>query len=329
MLEEGDNDIVGGVCFTDHPNTPSLAPWAWQHWIKKLYNLETTDPWNTLFINFLAWHKKYTFCFVEFLLQHLFIDNYNVEYVILVAPPGVIEIEWLEGLATRILPHGCTDPYKVQTLYLMVRQNFVPKYTVRKAVEEDNDDLVPLIHKHSERLKEVYGEYYISEILTRHQDSGRQIIVAEHANTVVAVLCLNSTVDIETLSEQFELLPYYGLKKAHEADYIERLKSYSVVASQQFLEEDDDDEITAIDNEVLVCILRVNLTSYSYLFSFFFFFFLVFNHLLIGIALVVHRHHQHQHHPIIVAIMENLLVLRTKQSIQKMISPLLMSLPCI
>lgn len=105
----------------------------------------------------------------------------------------------------------------------MVRQHFVPKYTIRKAVEEDNDDLVPLIHTHSERLKEVYGEYYISEILTRHQDSGRQIIVAEYANTVVAVLCLNSTVDFETLNEQFELVPYYGLRKPHSDDSLEQV----------------------------------------------------------------------------------------------------------
>lgn len=120
----------------------------------------------------------------------------------------------------------------------MVRQHFVPKYTIRKAVEEDNDDLVPLIHSHSERLKEVYGEYYISEILTRHQESGRQIIVAEHANTVVAVLCLNSTVDFDTLNEQFELVPYYGLKKPHDADCIENVMKTCVRR-----DEDEYDEV--------------------------------------------------------------------------------------
>lgn len=121
----------------------------------------------------------------------------------------------------------------------MVRQHFVPKYTIRKAVEEDNDDLVPLIHTHCECLKEVYGEYYISEILTRHQDSGREIIVAEHSNVVVAVLCLNSTVDFETLNEQFELLPYYGLRKPHDSDCVEQTKTVQVIQEDE--EEDEDD----------------------------------------------------------------------------------------
>lgn len=111
VLEDGDN-IVGAISFNNHPNVPSLAPWAWEHWIRKLYSLETTNSWNTFFIHFLAWHRKYTFCFVDTLLQHLFIDDYHLEYVILVAPPGVIEIEWLEGIATRILPDGYTNYYE-------------------------------------------------------------------------------------------------------------------------------------------------------------------------------------------------------------------------
>lgn len=116
----------------------------------------------------------------------------------------------------------------------MVRQNFVPKYTLRRAVEEDNDDIVPLIHDHSRRLREIYGEFYVSEILTRHQDSGRQIVVAEHSNTVVAVLSLNGTVDLDELNEQFELLPFYGLRKPDRSDCIERLKFH--------LHEDEEEE---------------------------------------------------------------------------------------
>lgn len=46
-------------------------------------------------------------------------------------------------------------------------------YKIRRAVEEDNDDLVPLIDLYSKRLVELYGNYYIAEILTRHKDSGK------------------------------------------------------------------------------------------------------------------------------------------------------------
>lgn len=69
------------------------------------------------------------------------------------------------------------------------------KYKMRRAVEEDNDDLVPLIETNSKRLQEMYGSFYIAELLTRHKDSGRQIIVAEHKGIAVAVLILNQAVN--------------------------------------------------------------------------------------------------------------------------------------
>lgn len=116
---------------------------------------------------------------------------------------------------------GFSEPNKVQTLFLLVRQHFVTKYKIRRAVEEDNDDLVPLIHIDSERLQEIYGEFYIGEILTRHCDSGRQLIVAEYAEHAVAVLCLNAAINDELLNQAFELIPFYGLRKAHPEDDIE------------------------------------------------------------------------------------------------------------
>lgn len=45
--------------------------------------------------------------------------------------------------------------------------------------EEDNDDIVEILDKKCPRLKELYGEYYISEIIGRHPESNRKIIVAD------------------------------------------------------------------------------------------------------------------------------------------------------
>lgn len=45
--------------------------------------------------------------------------------------------------------------------------------------EEDNDDIIPLIHYHSTRLKELYGDYYVSEILTKYPKMKRKLVVAE------------------------------------------------------------------------------------------------------------------------------------------------------
>lgn len=45
--------------------------------------------------------------------------------------------------------------------------------------EEDNDDIVEILDKKCPRLKELYGEYYISEIIGRHPEFNRKVIVAD------------------------------------------------------------------------------------------------------------------------------------------------------
>lgn len=92
---------------------------------------------------------------------------------------------------------------------------------MRRAVEEDNDDIIPLIDMYSPTVKEFYGDYYIAEILTRFQDSGRQIIVAEYNEKVVGVMCLNETVNYEMINDNFEVVPYHGLRKEHEDDEVD------------------------------------------------------------------------------------------------------------
>lgn len=95
---------------------------------------------------------------------------------------------------------------------------FVPPYKVRGAVEEDNDDIVPLIEKYSKRLTELYGKFYVAELLTQFHDEKRKIIVAEYKNSIVGVLFLNDYVNYQLLLAEFELGPYNGLKKPKEED---------------------------------------------------------------------------------------------------------------
>ncbi|CAH2041511.1 unnamed protein product, partial [Iphiclides podalirius] len=80
--------------------------------------------------------------------------------------------------------------------------------------EEDNDDIIALLDQKCPRLKEMYGEYYISEIIGRHPDMKRQIIVADHQDRAVGVMCLNAEINYEVLQNTYELHAFYGLRKA-------------------------------------------------------------------------------------------------------------------
>lgn len=91
---------------------------------------------------------------------------------------------------------------------------------MRRAVEEDNDDIVPLIEMQTTRLKDLYGDYYIAEIINRHPQSGRQLIVAEYKEEAVAVMCVTEKINYDLINTHFELLPFYGLKKPSDRDHI-------------------------------------------------------------------------------------------------------------
>lgn len=114
---------------------------------------------------------------------------------------------------------------KVQSLFIFTRSRYVSKYKVRRAVEEDNDDLVELINTHSSLLQEFYGDFYIAELLTIFSECGRQIIVAEHKEEAVAVMCLNEAINYDLLNQNFELRPFYGLKKTHDDDELTSIAS--------------------------------------------------------------------------------------------------------
>lgn len=57
--------------------------------------------------------------------------------------------------------------------------------------------------------------------MIRHPDSCRRLIIGEDTDgSAVGVMCLNSTIDVDLLNENFELIPYNGLKKLLENDDI-------------------------------------------------------------------------------------------------------------
>ncbi|XP_050668482.1 cilia- and flagella-associated protein 61-like [Leptidea sinapis] len=93
------------------------------------------------------------------------------------------------------------------------RNDVCLKLKVRRAVEEDNDDIVPIIDRQSEKLRQLYGDYYVSELISRHPDSERVLLVCEHKEVAVGVMCLNTQINYEELEESFDLTPFAGLKR--------------------------------------------------------------------------------------------------------------------
>lgn len=189
-------------------------------------------------IHLLAYEPRYELLFMRPLLHHIFKFFRNVEFLLLVLPPGVQRVDCLQEFATRVLPLGntrhrwrhhsmslwlleCKDATRCQSLYRVASSSILASYTVRRAVVEDNDDLVPLIDNYSKRLVALYGSFYIAELLTAGGVASRHIVVAEHAGVAVSVMVLNDVANYELLNEEFELTPFNGLRKRSDDDDIE------------------------------------------------------------------------------------------------------------
>lgn len=87
-------------------------------------------------------------------------------------------------------------------------------YRRRGDREEDYDDVRAIVGERMTHLKELHGEYCISEMI-RRPDSCRRFIIGEDSTdgSAVGVMCLNSVIDVDLLNENFELTPYDGLTK--------------------------------------------------------------------------------------------------------------------
>ncbi|XP_018320131.2 cilia- and flagella-associated protein 61-like [Agrilus planipennis] len=209
------------MCFKNHPWMLSVPPWDWECWIHRVYGLPLINSWNTLWISLMLWQKEYKEHFLHLMLKNLFSWKPQIQYLLLIIPPHMLGIEWIEKHGFRMYPKN-VDTRSCQTFILFVADTILPKYKIRRAVEEDNDEIVEIVKNDSERLTYLYGDYYIAEILTTHRNCGRQIIVAEYEEVVVGVFVLNENVNYELLKSRFELTPFFNFRKfpPYEVDYL-------------------------------------------------------------------------------------------------------------
>ncbi|KAK9886454.1 hypothetical protein WA026_016737 [Henosepilachna vigintioctopunctata] len=229
-----EGDLAGAVVLQNYPHIKSVPSWCWLPWMRQIFGCDSVTQMNSIWIHLLVWKERYINIFLRPMLQYFFEKVKYKQYVMVAIPPGVEAITCLGKDSSRIMPRGYVNALKMTTLGLMARRSYVPYYKIRKAVEEDNDDILPLIAKYTTLLQETYGNYYIAELLTRFPESKRQIIVAEFKGFAVAVVILNEVVNYDILEENFELVCFHGLRKPHKNDFIEKVQTEEVEEEESF-----------------------------------------------------------------------------------------------
>ncbi|XP_025915985.1 cilia- and flagella-associated protein 61 [Apteryx rowi] len=212
-------EAIAHALFLDYPNWNITDQSDWESFLHENYINNKCTPLNTLFLHLFVAREEYAAGCSQEIVRTIFNVVPELQFVLLFIPadenldPALGNI--FEEMTT--MPGSTVDPNF--TLLVCHRHQYCPQLYVRKARLEDHDDLLPILTCHSETLKEIYGDYFLADLLET-QDEENQAVVGEDGGTAVGFMSLCSQVNISLLHECFDLGPFHGLCKPHPGDIL-------------------------------------------------------------------------------------------------------------
>ncbi|KAK3911366.1 Cilia- and flagella-associated protein 61 [Frankliniella fusca] len=225
-------EVVACLCLSTWPACPAVHPAASPEWLAQLYDLDLqlAAPASTLLVRLLVWDARYMVTCAHLLLYSVFVTLPALDQVVVVVPPKTPPNEVLWRLFDEELAKGFKSAANLQSLLVCPREALVRALRVREADCEDNDDLLRIFDQSSFRLRQLYGDFYITELITNPES--RKILVAEEPKRrglkqqwdvrprVIGVMVLNTDVNLALLNAHFQLVPFYGLRQPHPRDQL-------------------------------------------------------------------------------------------------------------
>lgn len=232
-VEDEDGNIVGFCALDDVPiqMTNTLgAGTAWEDWFQNTYSDGSVDSMNSLW---------FSCCLVEMerevmmeILSTTFSTMPDLQNLLVFVPGSMTDddvgamLPIFEEQFNGLQPTGeasATDWASYGSSVLACRRlDIITPLFIRMARVEDHDNLVAVFNAQSEVVTDIYGEYFIAELIEA-QNEENQALVAEVDGRAVGLMCLTSDVDINVLSQCFQLDPYDNLLKP---DVMRRIRQY-------------------------------------------------------------------------------------------------------
>ena len=110
-------------------------------------------------------------------------------------------------------------------VFFSSRVLMLPFIEVRRAQQEDHDDLADVFNNQSETVTEAYGEYFLAELIAAQTDNNKAL-VAQVKDKAVGLMGLTNEVDTSLLHQCFELDQYDNLLKPEFMDAIRKRREY-------------------------------------------------------------------------------------------------------
>lgn len=241
-VEDDEGNIAGYASMDDGPiqmTNYEENGTDWESWFQATHRIPQIDSTNTLW---------FACCLTDpepgvmgEILRTIFSTMQELQHVLVFVPSGIREDHRMELLMPfqahflQLQAHGSdstlgsghwaapsADGTRALVLHCSRESVIVPLH-IRMARVEDHDNLVAVFDAQSEVVTEVYGEFFIAELIEAQNEENRAL-VAEVDGRAVGLMCLTSDVDVNVLSQCFQLDPYDNLLKPH---YMRRVREYS------------------------------------------------------------------------------------------------------
>ncbi|KAH8402349.1 hypothetical protein KR009_011514 [Drosophila setifemur] len=228
-LSKVTSKLVAYAEFRNYPPVSALPSDCWLEWLNCRYCLSMSITWlNALFFNFCIYKSENTAVIPE-IVEELFYRESRVWFLITIRTPNVQQpshfaetFTELEHISKIFYPREYsseTNP-NTQSLYIVHRTELLPKITFRKALAEDNDDVIAIQEPEMPELRQELGEFYIAEeVMGQDLGDGKSLlVVAETTNrsqeTKMALfLWMTSDIDIRFYVRNYHLTSFGNLVK--------------------------------------------------------------------------------------------------------------------
>jgi hypothetical protein len=226
LVFDAATEIITGLNDFQHEN-------LWEDWLYSAFHIDShlsITPYNSLWLKYLfvangAEHMteelqiqivEKTFKFVyntlpelQFILFHLRVEAARSKSAYSFIRPVLDDIFF--ALERKDLPPDARENMNMSSqVFVSDRSRIIQILEIREALEQDHDDLVEICNAQSELYTQVYGDYFIAELIA-NQTEDRKAIVAQVENKAKGLLSLSTDIDYGFLSKNFELEVYDNL----------------------------------------------------------------------------------------------------------------------
>eukprot|EP00397_Hematodinium_sp_SG-2012_P001935 GEMP01001940.1.p1 GENE.GEMP01001940.1~~GEMP01001940.1.p1 ORF type:complete len:1503 (+),score=407.10 GEMP01001940.1:185-4693(+) len=221
-VEDDEEQLEGFAVFSDAPSEGKGAS-TWEDWMSATSGETSANAGNSIFLRYFVGSQDSEQAAMDEIVRTTFSTLLTIQQIFVLIP-SISTVEQLTKMMRPFRGQFFTEIEPVEsdapcpsfaencTTIRCMRDDVIAPLFIRMARVEDHDDLVAVFNAQSEVVTEFYGEYFIAELIEA-QNEENKAIVAEVDGRAVGLMCMTSDVDVNILSQCFDIECFDNLLK--------------------------------------------------------------------------------------------------------------------